>query len=140
KSEMLGKNVWDLFPETRKTNYFQEVNEAIIKKKESTFEYVSIYTQGWIKLTVSPLPNGVMVSFNCIEKDKYNENLYQTLIENTPDVVTKWNNNLQLSYGNNAFANSTKLLIHEALGKSHDEIWPQTDTSSLIEKTKEVLK
>lgn len=140
KAEMIGKNVWDLFPETKKTNYFNEVNEAIVQKKESTFEYVSIYTQSWIKLTVSPLKNGVVVSFHCIEKDKHNENLYKVLVENTPDIVTRWNSELRLNYGNTAFIDRTKLPLHESIGKTHAEIWPTTDTSVLVKKTKEVLK
>lgn len=140
KTAMLGKNLWSLFPEVKETNYFQELDLAISQKKSASFEYISIFSKSWINLTVTPLPNGVVVSFNCIEKNKHNENLYQALVENTPDVVTKWNSNLQLGYANTAFTNKTKLPLHKALGKTPQQIWPHTDTTALIEKINSVLE
>lgn len=140
KNEMLGKNVWTLFPESKKSNYFKEVNEAIVNKKQSTFEYISVYTQSWIKLNVNPIAEGVVISFSCIEQDKHNENLYRTLLANIPDIVTKWDNKLHLIYANAALTQKTGILLEDALGKSHHEIWPHADISTLIEKTKQVLK
>ncbi len=139
REEMLGKNVWVLFPKSVKTNYYEEVNKAIIQKIEITFEYISIYTQSWIKLTVTPLPDGVIITFSCIEQDKHNENLYKTLVENTPDIVTKWTSDLKLSYGNAAFELTAGTSLANALGKTHQEIWPGTDVSSLIKKANNVI-
>ncbi|WP_410221190.1 PAS domain S-box protein [Pedobacter sp.] len=140
KTAMLGKNIWSLFPEVKETNYFHELNQAIAQKKSGTFEYISIFSKGWIKLNVNPVSGGVVVSFECIEKDKRNENLYQTLVENTPDVVTKWNSDLRLSYGNTTFTHKTKLTLHEAWGKTPQQIWPHTDVAPLIEKINSVLE
>jgi len=140
KKEMLGKNVWALFPESIKTNYYHEVNQAIIEKKPSTFEYISVYSQSWIKLTVSPLGEGVVISFSCIEQDKHNENLYKTLVENTPDVVTKWDKELHLTYANTAFTQKTGITTELAIGKSLLEIWPRGEVSTLVNKTKQVFK
>lgn len=140
KSEMLGKNVWTLFPDSKKTNYFKEVNEAINNKKQSTFEYISVYTQSWIKLNVNPIAEGVVISFSCIEKDKHNENLYKTLVENTPDVVTKWDHQLHLVYANAALIEKTGISLEDAIGKSHTEIWPHANIAPLIEKIKLVFK
>ena len=140
KDEMLGKNVWSLFPESKKTSYFKEINDAIVHKKSSTFEYISIYTKSWIKLNINPIDEGVVISFSCIEKDKHNENLYKTLVENTSDLVTKWDSQLRLIYANAALTEKAGISPEQALGKLHKEIWPHADISSLIEKTKQVLK
>jgi len=139
REEMLGKNVWKLFPNSTTTDYYNEVNEAITHKKATTFEYVSVFTEGWIKLDVTPVSAGVIVTFNCIEKDKYSENIYKTLIENTPDIVTKWDSSLNLIYGNKAFEDRLELTLDKMIGKKHSEIWPNSDVSELVESTQKVL-
>jgi len=139
REEMLGKNVWVLFPKSVNTNYFERVNEALVKKQKTTFEYVSIYTKSWIKLDVTPLPDGVVVTFNPLERDKYNESLYRTLVENTPDIVTKWTHDLKLSYGNAAFEIAAGTSLKNAIGKTHQEIWPNTDVTPLVKKANNVL-
>ena len=140
KNEMLGRNVWELFPESKSTNYFEKVNDAITKKKRSEFEYISVFTKTWIKLVINPLENGVVVTFDCIEKDKHNENLYQTLVENTPDIVTKWNSNFQLTYANKAFIARSGLQLEDAIGKTHSEMWKQDSLPLLIKKTRKVFE
>lgn len=138
--EMLGKNVWNLFPDSAKTNYYDKVNEALVQKQKTTFEYISVFTRSWIKLTVSPISDGVMVTFSPINKDHQNEKLYRTLVENTPDVVTKWTQDLKLSYGNTAFEIAAGTTLAKSLGKSHEEIWPNTDVTLLTEKASRVLE
>ncbi len=136
---MLGKNVWELFPKSVNTSYYKEINNALAAKQETSFEYLSVFTESWIKLTVTPLAQGIMVTFACIEKEKYNENMYKTLVEHTPDIVTKWTSDLRLSYGNSVFERKAKLTLAEAIGKTHKEIWPKLDVTSLINKTINVL-
>lgn len=138
--EMLSKNVWNLFPDSAKTNYYDKVNEALVQKQKTTFEYISVFTRSWIKLTVSPISDGVMVTFSPINKDHQNEKLYRTLVENTPDVVTKWTQDLKLSYGNTAFEIAAGTTLAKSLGKSHEEIWPNTDVTLLTEKASRVLE
>ncbi|MNK17102.1 Oxygen sensor histidine kinase NreB [compost metagenome] len=139
REAMLGKNVWTLFPNSIETDYYHEINAALTQKKAKTFEYISIYTDSWLKLTVTPIKEGVIVTFNCIEQDKYNENLYKTLVENTPDIVTKWDSNLKLSYGNVAFEEKLELSLNDTIGKTHEQIWPETDLNALVEKMQKVL-
>ncbi|MDQ8003537.1 MAG: PAS domain-containing protein [Pedobacter sp.] len=139
REEMLGKNVWAMFPESVKTNYYKEINDAIVHQKEITFEYISVFSKSWIKLSVMPLLDGVVISFSCIERDKHNENLYKTLVENTPDIITKWTRDLELSYGNSAFEAAAGISLADALGKTHQEIWPNTDFNALINKAKTVI-
>lgn len=139
REEMLGNNVWKMFPESVKTNYYKEINEAIVKQNETTFEYISVFSKSWIKLSVTPLLGGVLVTFSCIERDKHNENLYKTLVENTPDVITKWTSDLKLSYGNAAFEATAGISLADAMGKTHQEIWPNTDFNSLIDKANTVI-
>lgn len=140
ENEMLGKHVWELFPESKNTNYFEKVNDAITNKKQSIFEYISVFTKTWIKLIIKPLEEHVLVTFDCIEKDKHHENLYKTLVENTPDIVTKWNSNLQLTYANNAFIAKSGVQLEDAIGKTHREIWKQKSLPLLIKKTRNVFE
>ncbi|MGV3545824.1 MAG: PAS domain-containing protein [Pedobacter sp.] len=139
REEMLGNNVWEMFPESVNTNYYKEVNDGIVGKKEVTFEYISVFSKSWLQLTVTPHADGVIVTFSCIERDKNHENLYQTLVENTPDVITKWTSDLRLSYGNAAFEATSGIKLADALGKTHQDIWPSTDFDMLIDKAKTVI-
>jgi PAS domain S-box-containing protein len=140
KEEMLGKNVWSLFPESKNTVYYEELNKAIVNKNPSDFEYISVLTKSWIRLNVNPVENGVVISFSCIERDKHHENLYKTLVENTPDVVTKWDDQQRLIYANAALSEKMGISLEQAFERSAQEIWPHSDTTNFVDKTREVLK
>lgn len=47
---------------------------------------------------------------------------YLTLVENTPDIITRWNKDLQLLYANTAFEAKTGTKVKFLLGKTNTEI------------------
>jgi len=138
KAEMLGKNIWSLFPESKKSNYFKEINEAIAKKKSTSFEYVSVYSQSWIKLTINPLTNGVVVTFNCIEKDKHNENLCETLVEelkqSRDELVAIYDNTLMAISVLNAVKNEKNEIIDFKIALANKALERETGRKDLIGK------
>ncbi|MBX7174592.1 MAG: PAS domain S-box protein [Pyrinomonadaceae bacterium] len=47
---------------------------------------------------------------------------YLSLVENTPDVITRWDNNLKLIYANNAFESKTGVSNQSLYGKTFQEM------------------
>ncbi|MDB5111012.1 MAG: hypothetical protein JWR67_2126, partial [Mucilaginibacter sp.] len=70
KKNMIGKNVWKIFPESRSTHCFISINDAIRNKQVSTYEYISAVSQTWISLTATPANGGAIVMFTEIEEVK----------------------------------------------------------------------
>jgi PAS domain-containing protein len=81
KGQMLGSNIWTLFPEAVNTPYFQAIEEAFEQKRQTTDECVSPLTGTWIRLTATPHGDGVIVSFIDIGSEKKVE---KALVNNKP--------------------------------------------------------
>lgn len=58
------------------------------------------------------------------EKLRKSEEEFRTLVENTPDVITRWNNELKLIFANTAFEDKTGMALSELLGKTFQEMGP----------------
>jgi PAS domain S-box-containing protein len=59
---------------------------------------------------------------------------YLTLVENTPDVITRWNRNLQLVYANPAFGTRTGIKNELVLGMTNSEMGQPDDISIPFEE------
>lgn len=53
---------------------------------------------------------------------KESRDQYLTLVENTPDVITRWDKNLKLIFANSAFENKKRVKKEEMLGKTYQEL------------------
>ena len=59
KEDMIGRNVWDLFPELLKTDGYTAIQLLALEKKEyAQFEYISAILGRWISLRVTPTEEG----------------------------------------------------------------------------------
>ena len=64
RTELLGFNFWEVFPEWKSGPMFQKIEKTITEQQPSTYEFFSDLTQGWIRLTASPEEDGVILVFN----------------------------------------------------------------------------
>lgn len=68
KEEMMGKNIWDIFPESKESKCWPAIQLSALDKKQSAqFEYVSSVSKTWISLNATPTEEGCIVLFNEIQ-------------------------------------------------------------------------
>ncbi|WAC40164.1 PAS domain-containing protein [Pedobacter sp. SL55] len=128
-ADMLGKNVWAIFKHSINTTYYHEINQAFKNKKETSFEYLSVFTESWIKLTVTPLPKGILVTFSTTQKNMENvireaEQRYLINLEKDIDIRTKELQNsrdeLETIYNSTLMSMSVLSAINDENGKITD--------------------
>ncbi len=94
KHEMLGKNLWEVFPEAVNTPPYTTFVKAA---RESTIQHFERFNEGlkkWYQVSVYPSANGLSVYFQDVTERKVAEqqvkadkNLLRTLIDNLPDTI-----------------------------------------------------
>lgn len=61
REELLGKSIWELFPETVGTQFYTELHRAIAEQTPVQFEYFYSPWQRWFENRVYPAENGVTI-------------------------------------------------------------------------------
>lgn len=84
-SEVLGKNLWDMFPTSSEADInLKDVYRQVIKRKEKqAFEYFSPELNSWYDMSVYPSANGVSVYFKNITNRKKEQRL---ILEKTNQI------------------------------------------------------
>lgn len=87
--ELLGKNVWDEFPELVGSLYYQKYHQAILQQEPVTFELFSAPLSGWFDIHAYPIPGGLAVYFRNISERKQMEEERARLWEATEAARTQ---------------------------------------------------
>jgi len=142
KENMLGKNVWEVFPQSIATHCHTAICAALAGTGTEPYEYISAVNGSWISLTAVPAENGgAIVLFSEIDELKTSRHQYQTLIENTPDTISRWDNDLRLLYANTVYTQKTGRPLEKIQGMTQTEIGQSPELAlPWMEKMKEVFK
>ena len=71
-SDVIGMNVWEIFPETVDTILFKEFHKAMSQRVPVHFETQSPYSESWYEVTAYPFDEGICSFIKDItEKKKY---------------------------------------------------------------------
>ncbi len=70
REELLGRNVWEVFPEAIGSEYHRTVEEVFRTGRSAEYEAVSSIIGIWVYGRVYPSPGGVSVLFHTIEERK----------------------------------------------------------------------
>ncbi|MBF9144076.1 PAS domain-containing protein [Hymenobacter properus] len=81
----------------------------------------------WISLSAARQPGGWALYGQDITPQKQREQQYQTLAENTPDVLTRWTPDLRLRYANAALAAKMGQPLEALLGRTFAEMGAPAD-------------
>jgi len=83
----------------------------------------------WFRLTAVRIPGGIVATFDNITerkkaevKLKQQESELRSLVENTPDLISRWNSDLNLVFSNSAFDELSKQSHQTIFGKKIDEL------------------
>ena len=67
KENLLGKNLWEVFPNSKDTQPFRELVKAVETKTAMELECISPIIKRWIKVKGTPLDSGYAVNFHVID-------------------------------------------------------------------------
>jgi len=128
-TDLEGKSLVDIFPEIEGTFFLKLLSKAHKEKISLVEETVDPVSAHWIHLSISLYSEGLIVIFFDLQNEKEAErklleskNLYYSLAENTPDVITRWNRELKLIYANSAFETKTGVSNESLYGKTNIEM------------------
>jgi PAS domain S-box-containing protein len=73
KDDLLGKRVWEVYPEAIGTCFYQYYHEAMSTQQPITFEAFYPPSQRWYALHLYPSSDGLSIIYNDITEQKYAE-------------------------------------------------------------------
>jgi PAS domain S-box-containing protein len=110
--ELLGKNCWELFPETVGTAFDQEFHRAVREQKVAEFETCSLATDAWVEVRAYPSSDGLSVYLRDVTARRRGQEAlayHASLLDNLEDGVvatdgddfriTAWNKGAEQLYG-----------------------------------------
>lgn len=136
RQELLGKNIWDEFPDTAKTIFFKQFHKALCENVTVKFEGYNPQLNIWFEVEAYPSEEGLSVFFQNITDRKITEDALQKIyaqleqqtkllnnvVSTTPDKLLMFDRSQRLTYINRAGLELTKLSEASIFGKTLEEI------------------
>ncbi|MDS0298161.1 PAS domain-containing protein [Halogeometricum sp. S1BR25-6] len=104
EEDLLGRSVWETFPEAAETALWTEYHEAMQTQDSTNFEIYYESLGGWFEVNAHPSETGLSVYFRDVTAEKERERRlaetrrrYRTLVDNFPNgSVTLFDHDLRL--------------------------------------------
>jgi PAS domain S-box-containing protein len=110
RAELLGRNVWELFPYGKERCYFKEYDRALREQVSVHFEEFNTFNGMWVSASAYPIKSGLAIYFRDITEEKLmrekivrdGQNL-RAIINNTRDLIWSVDRDFNIITGNGAF-------------------------------------
>ena len=136
QQELLGNNIWEQFPDTENTIFFNEFNKSVSRNVPVKFEGYYEQQNIWFEVEAYPSEEGLSVFFNNITDRKIVDNalekiysqleqqtqLLDTVLSTTPDRLLMFDRSGRLIYINRAGLELTRLSEACIFGKTLEDI------------------
>lgn len=127
RSEILGKNLWEQFPDAQGTEYETQYRRAMVEKVPIEFEGFYASTNHWYAVRAYPTASGLSIYFQNITEQKLaNLQLTQvnhqltTVLESTTDGFFNLSSDWKITYCNSKFVETVNLSKEQLIGHN---IW-----------------
>ncbi len=145
--EIIGKNIWKMFPKLAGTIVEKSYSEAMEKRETRRFEWKTVYTHGMFKeFTVFPSADGVTVySKDVTERKKAQDELYKSrellrnVINSTDAVIIARDLDEKLILLNTTQSKLYKMPVEKALGTTPYDIYPKDEAEKIMVWDKKVF-
>ncbi len=122
REDLLGKNVWNEFPEATGSDFYEQYHKAVNSQKAVIFEEFYPPLDTWFEVRAYPSPDGLSVYFHNITERKKSEVIlreaeerYRALIEATTTTVWHATPNGSLSFVGDVWTEISGQSIEEIL-------------------------
>jgi PAS domain S-box-containing protein len=153
QEELLGKSIWQVFPQAVDSEYYQQVNRAMEEGVTTEFETAAMDLDTWIAGTAYPSTDGLSVYFQNIterkraeqalqESNRQMENILENITEDFFAVDHRW----RYTYINEQALRRIQAIKgeglprEELLGKSVWEVFPEAIGSVFYQKYHEAVR
>jgi PAS domain S-box-containing protein len=153
KEELLGKNIWQEFPQAVGSEYYQQINRAMEEDVPTEFETASLVLNTWVAGRAYPSADGLSVYFQDIterrraeetlqESNRRMENILESITEDFFAVDREW----RYTYINEQALRRIRarkgegVSREELMGKSVWEVFPEAVGSVFYEKYHEAVR
>jgi len=125
RDEVMGKNLWDFFPNSREGRFYSEYERAMNERVSVHFEELYAPLGVWGSMNVYPTKDGIAVYFvDITEQKKIQEKIYidgqnlRAIINNTRDLIWSVDRQSKIITANQAFWDR----VRDLTGKEEDEV------------------
>jgi len=140
EEELLGRRVWDVFPEAAETPAFDAFHRALETQEQTEYEFFYEPLDFWVEAHVYPSENGLSVYFQDITERKererqleQSEQRYRTLAEYFPNgIVALFDENLQYTLAAGQGFEDIPPEPEDLEGRSFRDVWDE-DTADALE-------
>jgi PAS domain S-box-containing protein len=102
RAELLGKNVWELFPYGKEHRYFREYDRALREQVSVHFEEFNTFNGMWVSASAYPVKSGLAIYFRDITEEKRMCG-QRAVIHHTRDLIWSVDRDFNIITGNEAF-------------------------------------
>jgi len=128
REDILGKNVWDLYPDAKKLKFYPLYHQVMHEKVSVQFEEYYEPLNLWSLINAYPAKEGIVAYFVDITgQKKIQDKLFQeeqnvrAIINNTNDIIWSIDRNLHIISANNAFWEKVKKITGKEPGEITDK-------------------
>lgn len=147
KGTIIGKNVWEQFPESINNKSYQYFHESVEQKQTKEFELFNSSQLKWFSVRVFPSKMGLSIYFHDItdkvkahEKLKEEESRFKLLIEAMPQIAWIGNSAGQIEYFNPAWYRYTGIESETPEDWNWSGIIPSEDVATVLTIWNQALK
>ncbi|MDB5145350.1 MAG: hypothetical protein JWQ66_4063 [Mucilaginibacter sp.] len=123
RAELLGKNVWELFPYGKERRYFKEYEYALREQVSVHFEEFNTFNGMWVSASAYPIKSGLAIYFRDVTEEKLmrekvdqdGQNL-RAIINNTRDLIWSVDRDFNIITGNGTFWDRVERLTGKPQG------------------------
>lgn len=132
---LLGRGFWDVFPQI--SQLYEQLDKAMREREAIYFEALSVArSDRWVGVHVYPAKEGITLFVRDITRRKQMESAlrqqereFSTLVENSPDVIARYDREGRHLYVNPRFTVATGLSFSAVIGKTWAELAVEAELS-----------